>query len=89
LTVPFFVAGTVVLLASPFLGPWWLGGGGLAAMVAAVLLQGRTHRRERTAAAPFRGPADVLQRILLEQWVTFPRFVLSGEFSRSWRSSPP
>lgn len=88
LTVPFFVAGTVVLLASPFLGPWWLGEGGLAAMVAAVMFQGRTHRRERTAAAPFRGPADVLQRILLEQWVTFPRFVLSGEFSRSWRSSP-
>jgi len=86
LTVPFFLAGNVAVLASPFLGPWWLGVGGGAAMIASVFLQGRTHRRERIPAAPFRDPLDLLERIFLEQWVTFPRFVASGSFARSWRN---
>ena len=26
-------------------------------------------------------------RILAEQWITFPRYVLSGGFARAWRSA--
>jgi hypothetical protein len=36
---------------------------------------------------PFEGPLDVLSRIVLEQWITFPRFVLSGSFARAWRDA--
>jgi hypothetical protein len=88
LTVPFFLAGTVALLVSPVLGPVWAACG-LAGMVVAIGSQGRGHKRERVAPAPFRGPLDVVARLFVEQWVTFPRFVLSGAFARAWRSGPP
>ena len=66
-------------------GPWWLAPAGLAAMVLAVALQGRTHKRESTPPVAFRGPGDVLARLFVEQWVTFPRYVVSGELARAWR----
>lgn len=85
-TAPFFIAGTAAVAALPWVGPGWALAGAVGA-VAAVAAQGRTHRREAHGPAPFRGPADVLVRILAEQWVTFPRFVLSGAFFRAWRAA--
>ncbi|WP_434389918.1 terminase [Melittangium boletus] len=87
-TVPVFQVGTVLLVASPLLG---LAGAlpGLVAMGAAVALQGRGHRMETTPPVPFRGPGDGVARIFVEQWVTFPRFVLSGGFARAWRATRP
>lgn len=85
-TVPLFLAGTVVALAAPLLGGWFALLGA-AAMVVAVALQGRTHKAEATAPVPFTGAADVVSRIFVEQWVTFPRFVLSGSFGRAWRAA--
>ena len=84
LTVPVFQLGTVAVLAAPFVRSW-LAPAGLVAMAGAMALQGRTHRREGTPPYPFRGPGDVVARILAEQWLTFPRFVLSGGFARAWR----
>ena len=86
LTVPLFCAGTAAVVLSPLLGAAWAAGGAVAA-VTAMGFQGRTHRREVEPPAPFRGPADVLVRILAEQWVTFPRYVLTGRFARSWRAA--
>ena len=53
----------------------------------AVAAQGRGHGREAVRPVPFRGAADVAVRIVVEQWVTFPRFVLSGGFARAWTAS--
>jgi phage terminase small subunit len=55
----------------------------VGAMVLALVLQGRGHRREAEAPTPFAGAADFASRFVVEQWVTFPRFVLSG----GWRSN--
>jgi len=52
-----------------------------------VILQARSHRREAQAPAPFRGPLDLVARLFVEQWVTFPRYVFSGRFARAWRTS--
>jgi hypothetical protein len=82
LTVPAFVVGTGAVAVSPWLGWWTAAGAGAAAL--AVALQGRSHRLERTPPVPFSGPLDVVARLLAEQWVTFPRFVLSGAFGRAW-----
>lgn len=84
LTVPIFMAGTVAVLAAPALS-WWLVPAGVAAMLTAMAAQGKGHALEERAPAPFRGPGDVLARIFAEQWITFPRFVLSGAFARAWR----
>ena len=85
ITNPLFLGGTLAL-ASAVVNP--LGAiGGIVAMIAAIAVQGRGHRMEREAPVPFRGPLDVVARIFVEQWVTFPRFVLSGGFARAWRES--
>jgi len=87
-TAPLFLAGTVALVLSPLAGAWLLA---LAfpAMVLPLVLQGRGHRLERNLPAAFRGPADFAIRLFVEQWVTFPRFVLTGGFARNWRASAP
>ena len=88
LTVPVFQIGTVAVLLSPFVNGW-LAPAGLAAMAAAVALQGRTHRLEHNAQIPFCGPGDVVARFLAEEWLTFPRYVATGGFARAWRESVP
>ncbi len=60
-------------------------GGVLAAL--ALAAQGRGHRLETTPPIPFRSPLDAVARLIVEQLVTFPRFVLSGGFARSWKAA--
>lgn len=83
-TVPLFWAGTLTLLASP-LGSVWLAPSGIVACLVAVVAQGAGHGREARPPLPFRGPLDAVLRIVAEQWITFPRFVLDGGFARAWR----
>jgi hypothetical protein len=54
-------------------------------MVVSLALQGRGHRQEQVPPEPFTSPANAISRLLLEQWVTFPRFVLSGGWLRALR----
>jgi hypothetical protein len=86
LTVPLFMAGTLAVVAAPFVSAKL--GFGVLAMALAVGLQGRTHKGEHKPPEPFAGPIDVVARLFVEQWVTFPRFVLSGGFGLAWRGGP-
>ena len=86
LTAPVFQAGTLAVLLSPLVS-LWLAPAGLLAMVGVMGVQRKTHRLEGGAPAAFRGPGDVVKRFLAEQWITFPRYVASGEFGRAWRES--
>lgn len=85
-TVPLFQLGTFALVASPFVSSW-AAPVGAAAMLAALAAQGRGHKSEPTAPVPFRGPRDFVARFFTEQFVTFPRFVLSGGLARAWRDA--
>jgi Protein of unknown function (DUF962) len=85
-TEPLFVLGTCAIPLALVFGTWWLAALGIGAMLAVMALQGRAHKLEKTEPPAFRGPLDVLVRLLVEQWVTFPRYVLSGEFARAWRN---
>ena len=85
--VPLFQIGTLVLLYGVFtlsLGAALLGA---LAMVVSIVAQGRGHRREREAPTPFSGADDAVSRLFVEQWVTFPRFVLSGHWYRNLRAT--
>lgn len=86
LTVPLFQLGNVLLATAPVISAWMVLPGVLAT-VGALALQGRGHRLESSSPVPFRGPFDALSRLFVEQWVTFPRFVLSGGFARAWRAT--
>ena len=84
--VPLFLAGNVLLIVALAERRW------LAALAGAVLtglaigIQGRGHREEPVPAEPFTGALNALSRIFLEQWVTFPRFLLSGAWMRALRA---
>ena len=85
-TVPIFEIGTLALLGSLAIAPVYALVG-LAMMVGAMAAQGQGHAREPQPPVRFRGPLDVVARILAEQWIAFPRFVITGAFARAWRSA--
>lgn len=86
-TVPMFHMGLLTLL----LGLVTLSGftmlSGWVVAATCVVLQGMGHKGEPVRPVPFDGPLDVASRLLVEQLVTFPRFVLSGGFVRAWASA--
>lgn len=85
LAVPLFLLSALLLL----IGLWRLGFVplvlGAIGLAAALVLQAHGHRLEQQAPEPFASRRDAVQRLLLEQCVTFPRFVLSGAWWRAWR----
>jgi hypothetical protein len=87
ITAPLFIAGTLAVLVAPWVG-WLLLPAGLGAMAAALGIQGRGHRREANAPVRFASVADAIARLFVENWVTFPRFVLSGGLVRSFSTEP-
>ena len=86
--VPLFVAGNVALVVGVIRLSWAEVLAGIVLMAFSMALQGRGHRGEAVPPVPFSGPADVLGRIFLEQWITFPRFVFTGGWLRALRQSP-
>jgi len=89
--VPMFLFGFLVLLIGLYrLDPVPVGAG-LAAMVVSLIMQGRGHKMEPVEPIPFSSPANGAARLFFEQWVTFPRFYLSGGWTRALRGSskPP
>ncbi len=83
-TVPVFMAGTVSVVAAPFVSGW-LALAGAVGMFVAMAAQGRGHRFEHNEPAPFRSRLDFVLRLFAEQWITFPRFVLRGGAARALR----
>lgn len=82
--VPAFIAG---ILASVRLLVAGIPIGAAAAFGVALIafvVQGIGHRREAVAPIPFDGPLDFVGRVLVEQFITFPRFVLSGQWARNF-----
>jgi hypothetical protein len=59
----------------------------VAVAAAAFAAEGRGHALEGEAPIPFAGPRDVVTRIFAEQFITFPRFVLSGGWLRAYRAA--
>lgn len=87
--VPLFLAGNVGLFVALFERSTAVGVVSLIAMVVSVALQGSGHRREEVPTEPFTSLINAVSRIVLEQWVTFPRFVISGRWLRALRQLTP
>lgn len=89
LAVPAFVACTLLLVAS--LAALRPAAAALAALGAVVSFaaQGLAHAREPAPPIPFAGLSDAVTRILLEQFFTFPRFVVTGGWLRALRDAAP
>ena len=83
--VPLFLVGTIALVSAFFHLSLMLLAVALGSIVVALALQGRGHRLETVLPQPFTGPFNFLSRLFVEQWVTFPRFVISGAWSAAVR----
>ena len=84
--VPAFIGATLALLTT-LAHRWWLGVAvSLGLMIVAFAVQGVGHKREAEPPIPFDGPGDFLARVFVEQFITFPRFVLSGGWMRQLSS---
>lgn len=82
-TVPLFQLGTLILVYAAITLSGVAAALAVGCMVAALVAQGRGHKLERETPTPFDGAADFVTRFIAEQWVTFPRFVLSGAWYRA------
>jgi hypothetical protein len=81
--VPLFQIGSLILVLALVRVSGAAAALAVACMAAALVAQGRGHRLEPETPAPFDGAADFVSRFVVEQWVTFPRFVLSGGWYRN------
>ena len=83
LGVPMFIAGVLAAVRLALAG--FVTGSviALSVAVAGFLLQGIGHKREAEPPVPFDGPGDFLARVFVEQFFTFPRFVLTGGWLRN------
>jgi hypothetical protein len=85
--VPMFLAGNIALLVAAARGAWLMAALAIGVSAVSIVAQGIGHRREPVPPEPFTSPANAVARILCEQWLTFPRFVLSGGWWRALRSA--
>jgi hypothetical protein len=80
--VPLFWWGTLDLVGSILFSGLFAAFDGLVLMALSVFLQGLGHDREAVAPEPWAGPGVFALRLAAEQFVNFPRYVISGEW---WR----
>ena len=81
--VPMFIAGILAFATQALRAQWFGAAVSAVVAVAAFAVQGVGHKRERVAPEPFAGPGDFVARVFAEQFITFPRFVLMGQWSRN------
>ena len=77
-SVPFFWAGTVLLVLAAVRLSLGLSLVGAGCLLVALVAQGRGHKLEVEPPARFTSPWNFMARFCLEQWINFPRFLLSG-----------
>ena len=82
----FMLASALVVVAVVTLSPGLLVVA-VVGLVLSVAIQGRGHKLEPVPPEPFTGRANLLGRLFFEQWVTFPRFVLSGGWWRNFQET--
>ena len=85
--VPMFLLGNVLVAVGLVVGTWWVAAVGALLSGAAFAVQGVGHKGEPVPPVPFSGPGNAAARVFLEQWVTFPRFVLSGGWAENLRAA--
>ncbi|MCY1426620.1 hypothetical protein D9M71_424430 [compost metagenome] len=85
IAVPLFILGVLLVLSGLFALDLGQLAVGIIALIAGLGLQRQGHRLEAEQPEPFANRKDAIGRLLVEQFVTFPRFVLSGAWWRAWR----
>ena len=82
--VPLFMVANLLLLVGLFNLSAALSIAAIAGIGLSLAIQGRAHKMEPVPSVPFSGPVKAISRLFFEQWITFPRFVLSGGWYRNF-----
>ncbi len=85
--VPVFWLGTLNAVSALLFAGLFHSLGGLVLMAVALFAQGLGHDREAIQPEPFTSAWELVQRLAAEQFVTFPRFVISGGWWRNLNAS--
>jgi hypothetical protein len=85
--VPLFLAGNLAIVVGLATLAWAPAVAGIAATGVSLALQGRGHGGEPLPPEPFTDPLNAVARLFCEQWITFPRFVLSGRWGDALRNA--
>lgn len=88
LAVPLFLLGHLLVLAALVLNGW-LAALGLLCIIVSMALQGFGHSLEPQQAHAFTGARDFVRRFYAEQFCNFWRFLFSGQWYSSLRTSSP
>jgi hypothetical protein len=83
--VPAFIGSNVALVVAVAHHAWGAAVVTVALAAASIGVQGLGHRLECAAAEPFSGTTNAICRLLAEQWITFPCFVLRGHWLAALR----
>jgi hypothetical protein len=84
--VPLFVLGHVLLVVGLVVNPWWLTGAAVS-IVVSLAAQRFGHSLEHNQVPVFTGAGDFIRRLYAEQFCNFWRFVFSGQWYASFKSS--
>jgi len=83
--VPVFLIANMLFVLALFHGNWIVCAAAAVTTMGSLMVQGRGHHDEPKPAEPFTSTLNAIARIFAEQWLTFPRFVLTGGWSRTLR----
>jgi hypothetical protein len=84
--VPLFVLGHVLLVAGLVANPWLLAGA-VPSIVLSLAAQKYGHSLEHNQVPAFTGAGDFIRRLYAEQFCNFWRFLISGQWYASFKSS--
>jgi len=84
--VPMFVLGHVLLVVGLFVNAWWLAGAAVS-IVVSLAAQRFGHSLEHNQVPVFTGAGDFIRRLYAEQFCNFWRFLFSGQWYASFKSS--
>lgn len=87
IAVPLFWIGAVNALSALLFMGLLHALGGVILMALSLFAQGKGHEQETLQPTPFEDPWDFVRRVFAEQFVTFPRFVLSGGWYENFRKT--
>ena len=78
IAVPLFMSATLLAIYALVGFSFSALAGAALGFLVSLIIQGRGHKLEATQPEPFKGGSDFIVRLFAEQWITFPRFVLTG-----------
>jgi hypothetical protein len=87
IAVPVFWIGAIDVVSALLFAGLLHAVGGIILMGLSLFAQGKGHEMELSQPAPFKDRWQFVQRLFAEQFVTFPRFVLSGGWYENLRKS--